>query len=478
MAVVAQGQADAGPLPIHSVARHDGQAVQPDRPELPVVALESFPPDVREEARELYERAVQRPDDAESVGALGLLLHAFDQHAAAAAAYHRAHRLDPRSFRWAYSAGVVYSAAGEQSEAIRMLRAAVRLDAGSVPARLKLADALMEGSEFEEAGQLYAAIVETTPGVPGAHYGLGRVAAEQGRLKDAVEHYREAIAQFPEFGAAHYRLALAYRDLADADSAREHLRQYQDHQLRAPPLPDPVLEQVEAFKLGARHHLQRAVALGNRQRIAESIREHELALERDPTLVQAHVNLISLYGQSGQAEKAEAHYRAASALSPNVGEAHYNYGVRLTQQQRFGDAAEAFERTLAIDPGHPGAHNNLGQLLERDGRLEEALRHYRTAITTDPAFRLGRFNAGRMLIALDRPQEAIEELQRTLVPEDEETPRYLFALSVAHVRAGDVERGLEYALEAKQRASAFGQDDLAASIERDVQRLQASRSPR
>ena len=41
-----------------------------------------------------------------------------------------------------------------------------------------------------------------------------------------------------------------------------------------------------------------------------------------------------------------------------------------------------------------------------------------------------------MLIALARPDEAAIELEKIVEPRDAEAPRYLFALGVAHLRAG------------------------------------------
>ena len=67
--------------------------------------------------------------------------------------------------------------------------------------------------------------------------------------------------------------------------------------------------------------------------------------------------------------------------------------------------------------------------------------------------------------------DAILELQKILTPEDEETPRYLFALSAAYVRAGNREKGVFYGQEAKRKAEAFGQTALAATIERDLRQL-------
>jgi len=183
--------------------------------------------------------------------------------------------------------------------------------------------------------------------------------------------------------------------------------------------------------------------------------------------------LISIYGRLAQPDKAEEHYRAAVALSPGLAEAHYDYGVLLVQQRRTREAAQAFERALAVNPNYAAAHNNLGNMLEAEGRAAEAESHYRAAIANDPTYRLARFNLGRTLVAQHKPGEAVAELEKTLVPEDDETPRYLYALAAAWVRAGDRAKGLQYGRQAQEKAAARGQTELAATIARDLRSLES-----
>jgi hypothetical protein len=76
-----------------------------------------------------------------------------------------------------------------------------------------------------------------------------------------------------------------------------------------------------------------------------------------------------------------------------------------------------------------------------------------------------------MLLALGRPDEAIAEFSALQQPRDAETPRYLFGLATAHVRAGHREEGLKWAVEARQLALTYGQRELADAIEREMGKL-------
>jgi hypothetical protein len=73
--------------------------------------------------------------------------------------------------------------------------------------------------------------------------------------------------------------------------------------------------------------------------------------------------------------------------------------------------------------------------------------------------------------------EAIDHLQKTLAPEDEETPRCAYALGAAYARVGNRALALKYMQEAQEKASARGQTDLVNSIERDLRRLTGTTSP-
>ena len=187
------------------------------------------------------------------------------------------------------------------------------------------------------------------PGTAQAHYGLGRIRAKLGDPR-AVESLKEAVRLSPSWGAAHYALALAYRNNNCPTLAADHFRLYQEFKLVRPVQADPLLREVGELNLGSADRLRKGVELEASGKLAESIVEHERALEINPQLAQAHINLIQLYARSGLTAKAEDHYRAVVRLNPNLAESHYNFGVMLMEQKRFDEAAQAFERAINSNP--------------------------------------------------------------------------------------------------------------------------------
>jgi tetratricopeptide (TPR) repeat protein len=435
------------------------------------LAFDSWPAAARQLIEPAQQNAIAHPTDARAVGALGRALHAWEQWSAAHEAYARAADLAPRAFEWRYLDAVVLQRLARHVDAATRLREALALSPDYLPARVKLAEAQLESGNLETSKTLFLALVDEPAARPAVEVGLGRIAAAQRQHDAAIEHLRRAVTLFPELGAAHYALARSYKALGRMDEARSALALHEQYGARWPALVDPVLATVTTLREDAGAMLQRGVKLADAGNVDAAIAAHQAALTRDPELAQAHANLISLYGRAGNWSKAEEHYRAFVQSGAGIADAHYDYGVLLGLQEKWDLAIDAYRQALALNPMHAHAQNNLGQVLERQRKLTEAADVYRQAVENRPGFRLARFNLARMLIALAKPDEAATELAKIVEPRDAEAPRYIFALGVAHLRAGRKDEGIRWSMEAKTLALQFGQDDLAAAIDRDLASL-------
>jgi tetratricopeptide (TPR) repeat protein len=440
---------------------------QSSPPALPTLSIGVYPPAARDAIARAYREAAAHDSDAERTGTLGQVLQAWEQWDAAHQSYVRAQAIASATFEWHYLDAIILQRLARPKDAAAQLQAALAARPDYLPARVKLAESLLDAGDLEGSQRLFAGLTDPDC-APAVAFGLGRIAAAQGRHAAAVEDFQRAIALFPEFGAAHYALALSYRALGRPDEARAALERHGRFGARWPAVADPVLTAVNALRSDPGALLQRAVKLAEAGDTEAAIAVHEAALVIDPSLAQAHANLIALYGRQRNFAKADEHYHAVVALGVNVADAHYDYGVLLGLQERWDDAADAYRRALALNPLNGEAHNNLGQILERSRQFEAAVTEYRSAVQSRPALRVARFNLGRMLIALGRPDDAIRELRSLTEPRDAEAPRYLFALSTAHVRAGQKSEGLKWAIEARDLALRFGDTALAAAIERDM----------
>lgn len=443
---------------------------QPAVPPLPRIALDTYPAAARSAIAQAYEGAERAATDAQAVGRLGRVLHAWEQWEAARAAYTRAHALAPAAYEWRYLEGLVLQRLARPDLAAAAFRDAVARAPSYLPAKLKLAEALLDAGELEESRRRFAELTDPAC-APAVQFGLGIIAAREGRHAEAIPHLQRAIALFPEFGSAHYALARAFRAVGRGDEAEAALARHAKYGARWPAIEDPAALSVSTLRDDPGALLQRGVKQADAGDLEQAIASHEAALALNPSFAQAHANLIVLYGRTRNWAKAEEHYRAVVELAVNVADAHYDYGVLLGAQEQWDAAADTYRKALELNPQHAQARNNLGQLLERQGRIADAAAEYRRAVDSQPALRIARFNLGRMLIAQGEHEAAVAELSKLSEPRDAEAPRYLFALATAHLRAGRRDEAVKWAAEAKALAERFGDTTLAAAIERDLARI-------
>ncbi len=102
------------------------------------------------------------------------------------------------------------------------------------------------------------------------------------------------------------------------------------------------------------------------------------ALEIDPTMVDARLNLGRLLHEAGRTVEAEGHYRNALETRPDDPTALFNLGVALQDLGRPAEAAEIYEKALEIDPALADAHYNLAVVYEELGRKKAAIRHLKS----------------------------------------------------------------------------------------------------
>ena len=276
------------------------------------------------------------------------LLHAWEQWDAAHEAYTRAQSLAPRTFDWPYLDAIVLQRLARHTDAAARLEQALTIIArttcrrGSSSPRHCSKPANLEREPGAVRG-LCAALRNGARGRArtGAHCGGARASRGSDRAsparRGAVSRMgRRALRAGPLVSCARAsRRRAARARAARADTVRAGRRS-----------PDPVLAAVTSLRDDAQANLQRGLKLADAGDVAGAIAAHEAALALDPSIAQAHANLVVLYGRARNWPKAEAHYRAVVALGFNLADAHYDYGVLLGLQQTWETRPTPIERRL------------------------------------------------------------------------------------------------------------------------------------
>jgi tetratricopeptide (TPR) repeat protein len=106
-------------------------------------------------------------------------------------------------------------------------------------------------------------------------------------------------------------------------------------------------------------------------------RAYRRALEIDPYLVPALINLANIHYGCEHLVEAEALYERAIALQADLFEAHFNLGNVYHDLNRLEEARACYEAALALHPDYPDAHFYLAVTLEKLGQSQAARPHWR-----------------------------------------------------------------------------------------------------
>ena len=109
----------------------------------------------------------------------------------------------------------------------------------------------------------------------------------------------------------------------------------------------------------------------------EALAAYRRALEIDPDLVPALINLANIHYTRNEIAEAQALYERAIALDPDVFEAHFNLGNIFHDLARYSDARTCYRDALHLNPTYADAHFYLAVTLEKNGQSQEARLHWR-----------------------------------------------------------------------------------------------------
>lgn len=127
--------------------------------------------------------------------------------------------------------------------------------------------------------------------------------------------------------------------------------------------------------LPARAEFERALDLEDHDP-KEACEAYGRALELDPELVDAYVNLGRIAHEAGDPQRAMRLYRQALERTPDDPIVHFNLALATEDARGAGAALVHYQRALALDENFADAHFNLAGLYEKLGRGADALRHY------------------------------------------------------------------------------------------------------
>ena len=230
--------------------------------------------------------------------------------------------LYPKYVRAMNDLGVVYLQSGRLNEAVATFRQAIKINESFVYPRLNLGIALIRMGKHGEAADV-----------------LGRLYQETG-LPLARLPYAEALSETGHFAEAEKILRAVCDDMNAADSIHAEAR----------------------FRLGAIFNKQ--------NRFADAIPQFEEALDLEPNMVMAHMQLGGALLQLKRLPEAERELKKAYELGgASAGAAQLLLGETYHMQGKYDLAILAFEQYIRDVPNAP----HVAQVREAIGRMKTAL---------------------------------------------------------------------------------------------------------
>lgn len=259
-----------------------------------------------------------RPHDAEVLYLNGIVQRSVGNYAQAKTYLEQSVAIDPNFFNSRYNLGIVDVFLKDWQGAKDNLEKALALGAPQPEVHFELAKALRGMGDAQgslEQLKLYQQQKKAEDDATEAAVssGQGDRSLDAGNVDEAIRSYRDAVQAKPDSGSYHYKLAIALHRKGDAAGEREQLEQ---------------------------------------------------AVKLDPKLAGAQNALGFLLSQSGDADGAVQHFKAAVEGAPEWTEAWINLAAELAVEARFAEARQAVAKALQLDPNNTQAKELSAQLAQ------------------------------------------------------------------------------------------------------------------
>jgi tetratricopeptide (TPR) repeat protein len=116
---------------------------------------------------------------------------------------------------------------------------------------------------------------------------------------------------------------------------------------------------------------------GDESKLEQAAAAYRRALELDPYLVAALINLANVHYSRDEVVEAQALYERAIGLEPDFFEAHFNLGNIYHDLGRFAEAQSCYREALRLNPVYADAHFYLAVTFEKMGLSHDARPHWK-----------------------------------------------------------------------------------------------------
>ncbi len=210
------------------------------------------------------------------------------------------------------------------------------------------------------------------------HYLEGKRYLDGWDVKSNHERARQAFSQAleikPDFGEAHSGLALALWRAWEETGDTSLVEQAEASAVQA----------VETSPTNPESHLARAIVHLGRGQLNQAVFSFQTAQNLAPADDAVCRHIAEAYARLGRTADAEAMFRKAVTLRPDLWQNYRALGNFLLAQGRFEEAKEPYRHIIRLRPKSDIGHNNLAIAHLSLGQLEEAEVYLLAAVAIQP----------------------------------------------------------------------------------------------
>jgi tetratricopeptide (TPR) repeat protein len=179
-----------------------------------------------------------------------------------------------------------------------------------------------------------------------------------------------------------------------------------------------------------------------------------------PNSPRIHQLMGDSYQAAGENEKAEAEYRAALSLQPDLVEVGLDLGDMLRTQRKYEDSLKAYSQILDNKPGDFWSLFGSGMCYQGLQQFSQAANFFQKACEVVPNSALSRLALGNVLLKLGEPDKAAGSLK--LAASLDPSLREAYSL---------LGRALQISGQPEQAAKAFEEAQKLLQLELDQRRV-------
>jgi len=352
-----------------------------------------------EEARRAYAALLDsQPDQADALHLLGLVESALGNHTRAIRLISDAIAINGGAASYRANLGLAYQKAGMTDEAIQSYYEALKLEPNSASTVAKLGRALTTQGDFDSAIAVLQRAVEMEPANSDSINALAVALAASGNTRDAMTQFESALTLDETHDEARGNLVVALISCGDKEAGQLNWEVAAAYYRKAT-LYSPSSTAA---------HFNLAVCLTALEQPQLAQRCYEFALLTDPNHKGALNNLALLLHKGEETERALICYQRALEIDDAYLDARYNMAVTLGDLERFDEAIAEYEKLLSQNSGHSNALNNLGGIALSNNRVSAAIAHYNAALEANPDHPEAGWNCSLAKLALGEFQTGWE----------------------------------------------------------------------